>query len=90
MDERFDPAKDVLNRQKHALPLLFGEQVLEDPAHLELPSIRLIDGEERFKAVGQVEGKIYTAVFTWRGGLRRYISVRRSNPGEERLYRSVG
>ena len=90
MDERFDPAKDALNRQKHGLPLLFGERLFEDPAHLVIPSVRLIDGEERFKVVGQVEGKIYTAVFTWRGELRRYISVRRSNPGEEKLYRSAG
>lgn len=90
MDEHFDPDKDALNRDKHSLPLLFGERVFEDPAHLVIPSIRPIDGEERFKAIGTVEGRLYTAVFTWRGERRRYISVRRSNPGEDRLYRSAG
>ncbi|WP_342453207.1 hypothetical protein [Jiella mangrovi] len=35
-----------------------------------------------------VDAKCYTAVFTWRGETRRYISVRRSNKGEERSYRA--
>lgn len=91
MCDRFDPAKDAINRKNHGLPLMFGEAVMADPDHLIIPSIRPVDGEERFKAVGMVDGKLYTAVFTWRaterGDLPRFISVRRSNPGEERAYR---
>lgn len=88
METRFDPAKDAINRQRHGLSLAFGEEIAGDPAHLVIPSIRPVDGEERFKVVGQVGGKVYTGVFTWRGAIRRFISVRRSNPGEERAYRS--
>ena len=51
---------------------------------------RPIDGEERFKALGLVEEKLFTAVCVWRGDLPRFISVRRSNTGEERAYRSAG
>lgn len=88
MKDRFDPAKDVANRERHGLPLLFGDEILEDADHLIIPSIREQDGEERFKVVGMVGGKLYTAVFTWRDERPRFISVRRSNPGEDRAYRS--
>jgi uncharacterized DUF497 family protein len=36
------------------------------------------------------DGRLFTAVFTWRGDLPRFVSVRRSNKGEERAYRSTG
>jgi uncharacterized protein len=90
MEDRFDPAKDAINQQKHKLPLVFGDRLFEDDKHLILPSIRLLDGEERFKVIGLVDGKYYTAVFVWRGDLPRFISVRRSNKGEERAWRSSG
>lgn len=87
---RFDPQKDKANLEKHNLPLSFGDRIFsEDDNHLVLPSIREIDGEERFKIVGIVDGKFYTGVFVWRGDLPRFISVRRSNKGEERAYRTT-
>lgn len=54
---RFDPAKDAINQEKHGLPLRFGDRIFEDVEHLIIPSIREIDGEERFKVVGAVDGK---------------------------------
>lgn len=90
MENRFDPPKDAANRRKHGLPLSFGDQIIEDPDHLIIPSIREIDGEERFKVVGMVGVKLFTGVFVWRDDLPRFISVRRSNPGEERAYRDPG
>ena len=45
---------------------------------------------KRFKAIGVVDGRLFTAVFTLRGDLPRFISVRRSNKGEERAYHSAG
>jgi uncharacterized DUF497 family protein len=88
--DRFDPAKDATNREKHKLPLAFGNRIFEDDDHLIIASIREIDGEERFKVVGIVEGKLFTGVFVWRADLPRFISVRRSNTGEERAYRTAG
>lgn len=88
--DRFDPVKDAINRQKHNLPLLFGDRIFEDDNHLLIPSIREIDGEERFKVVGIVEANLFTAVFVWRDEVPRFISVRRSNKGEERAYRAGG
>lgn len=88
--DRFDPVKDAANREKHQLSLAFGDRILLDDNHLILPSLRERDGEERFKVIGQVDGKLFTGVFVWRGDLPRFISVRRSNSGEERAYRSAG
>lgn len=62
----------------------FGGRIVEDDDHLILPSIREIDGEDRFKVVGLVEDKLFTGVFVWRDDLPRFMSVRRSNTGEER------
>ena len=89
MAGRFDPAKDALNREKHGLSLAFGDRILEDDNHLIIPSIRQQDGEERFKVVGFVGEKLFTGVFVWRDDLPRFMSVRRSNTGEERAYRSA-
>lgn len=88
-EDRFDPAKDRANRDKHRLSLAFGDRIFEDEDHLIIPSIRQIDGEERFKVVGIVEEKLFTGVFVWRGPLPRFMSVRRSNRGEERSYRTA-
>lgn len=90
MEERFDPTKDAANREKHRLPLAFGDRIFEDDDHLIIPSIREQDGEERFKVVGMVDGKLFTGIFTWRGDLPRFMSVRRSNRGEEKSYHPAG
>jgi uncharacterized DUF497 family protein len=44
---------------------------------------------ERFKVIGTVGDKLFTGVFVWREDLPRFISVRRSNQGEERAYRGA-
>ncbi len=88
MESRFDPAKDAANQQKHKLPLTFGDRIFEDDLHLVVPTIRVEDGEERFKVIGMVDGKLYTGVFTWRNDLPRFISVRRSNRNEEKSYQA--
>lgn len=86
MDFEFDPAKDAINRAKHHLPLSFGQRIFDDPFVDILPSFRPIDGEDRYKAVGIVDGKLFTAIYTERGTATRLISVRRSNAREQRDY----
>lgn len=86
MNIEFDPVKNAANIARHGLSLTFGEKVFSDANHIILPSIRPIDGEDRFKVVGMVDGSLYTAVHVHRGAAVRFISVRRSNDGEERIY----
>ncbi len=82
----YDPDKDANNLAKHQLSLAFGERVFAADDHVILPSIRREDAEERYKAIGMVDGKLYTAVHVWRGEMIRIISVRRSNASERRDY----
>ena len=82
----FDPDKDAINRGKHGVPLIFGMRVFEDEAAAIVPTVRIGDEEERFKVIGVVDGKLWTAVHVWRGEVVRLISVRRSNAGEQRDY----
>jgi uncharacterized protein len=88
MEFEFDPAKDEANRFKHGLRLAFGMRVFDDPFHEVLPSFRPVDGEDRYKAVGLVGGRLYTTVYVWRDDKIRLISVRRSNASEQRDYNS--
>lgn len=86
MQIAFDPDKDAANLAKHGLPLAFGLRVFADVAHVVLPSFRPIDGEDRYKAVGMVDGRLHTAVFVRREETVRLISVRRSNANEQGNY----
>lgn len=86
MQINYDPDKDEANQAKHGVSLAFGARVFEDPYVSVIPTVRHEDGEERFKAVGLVEDRLYTAVYVWRGETVRFVSVRRSNDGERGLY----
>lgn len=86
MEFEFDPAKDDANRAKHGLRLAFGMRVFDHDDHIVLASHRPEDGEERFKAIGLVDGRLHTVVHVWRGDVVRLISVRRSNASEQRDY----
>lgn len=82
----FDADKDEINRFKHRLPLAFGKRVLTADHCVIVETFRIGDEEERLKAIGVVDGKLYTAVHVWRETAIRMISVRRSNANEQRLY----
>ena len=86
VDIEFDAVKDASNLAKHGVSLAFGALVFDDSDHIVIGSSRPVDGEVRFKAIGLIEGKLWTTVHVWRGTSVRMISVRRSNPGEQRAY----
>jgi uncharacterized protein len=83
----FDPAKDAINIAKHGVSLAVGATIFEDHDHIVLTSIRPVDGEDRYKVIGMIDGKLFTGVHVRRGAVIRFISVRRSNDGESRIYR---
>lgn len=57
---------------------------------LEVPS-RKESNEERFLAIGEVDGRVITVVFTWRGERKRLITARRARRHEaEDYYASLG
>ena len=82
----FDPTKDGANIAKHGVSLAFGARVFEDADHLVLSAERPADGEQRSKALGMVDGRLWTAIFVHRAHRVRFVSVRKSNEQERRTY----
>jgi uncharacterized protein len=57
-----------------------------DGATLEIVDDRLNYGETRIRCLGEIEGRVYVVVYTWRGVDRRIISARKANARERRTY----
>lgn len=84
MDEfEWDDAKAASNLEKHWIDFEDAIGVFERPV-LEVRSER--GGEERWKAIGVVEGVGLAVVYTMREGRRRIISARRAKRSERRAY----
>jgi len=88
MEIEFNPGKDTANKAKHGVSLAFGLVIFDDSDVLIIPTIRDVDGEDRYKAVGIVDGRLWTAIHIYRGDVVRFLSVRRSNVSEQRAYDS--
>ena len=70
------------------MSLGFGARILDQVDALVVPTIRVADEDERFKVIGEVDGTLWTGILVYRGDNVRFISVRRSNAGEQRAYHS--
>ena len=75
----WDDAKASVNEAKHSVRFEYAAAVFWDDNRLDVDTTRSDDGEERRKAIGLIEGKLYTVVHTLRGSVCRLISARRSN-----------
>ncbi|MFA5121488.1 BrnT family toxin [Zavarzinia sp.] len=82
----WNPAKAAANATKHHVSSNGAIAVFLDPKAVVVPTIRVDDGEERFKAIGRIGTKLYALVFTMRGDICWVISARRTNKQEDRTY----
>jgi uncharacterized DUF497 family protein len=82
----FDPDKSATNEAKHGINLTQAEALWNDPLRVEVPA-RTVD-EERWLVIGQIVGRPWSAVVTYRDGRIRLISVRRSRDEEVAIYES--
>ena len=82
----FDTAKSESNRAKHGIDFVEAQGLWNDPMLLEIPA--KTDDEPRYLAIGQIDGKHWSAVITYRGVNVRWISVRRARTEEVALYES--
>jgi len=86
MKLEWDENKRLSNLEKHGLDFWDVWAVFEG-AHVAVPSA--YDGEERFLAVGVLNGRFVTAVYTLRGDAVRVISFRRARNDEKRHYEAI-
>jgi uncharacterized DUF497 family protein len=83
-----DTDKDAANIARHGVALALGAKIFDDLEVLIVPTIRERDREERYKTIGLIGDKLWTAIHVHRGDVVRFLSVRRSNSSEQRSYHS--
>lgn len=84
VDFEFDPDKSASNQQKHGIDFVEAQRLWLDAGLVILPSKYPM--EERLLAIGLIDGRHWTAVFTERGESVRIISVRRARDNEREVY----
>jgi uncharacterized protein len=82
----WDERKNLLNFAKHGIDFDDASEVFYGPIILG-ESDR--NNEERWIAVGSLDDKLITVVFTRRADVIRIISARRARKNEEREYRNA-
>jgi uncharacterized DUF497 family protein len=84
MEFDFDPAKSVSNLEKHGIDFDAVQAIWQDVMRVEIPALTV--DEPRWLVVGQIDGKHWSVVVTYRGHRVRIISARRSRKEEVALY----
>ena len=84
----WDESKDRRNIAKHGVGFEEARKVFSDP-HVIIRQDRVIEGEERWHAIGYVN-RVLLVVHTIReegvGAVIRIISARKATPAERKLY----
>ncbi len=82
----YDNNKSTSNIKKHSIDFVAAQELWVDPELIEL-QVKSCD-ETRFLVIGIIAKKHCTAVITYRDGIIRITSVRRSRIKEVELYES--
>lgn len=87
-DESFewDDVKAAANWRAHGVSFEMARDVFKDVFALEWVDDRQGSAEERFAAVGMVEGRLLFVAYTMRGDRVRIISARKAESYERRRY----
>ena len=90
MKFEWDAQKNLMNHTKHKVSFEVARLVFDDPLHL-VKFDRVVDGEERWHAMGNVECRhILVVVHTYKNQdgaeIIRIISARRASSHERRHY----
>ena len=86
MDFEWDMAKSDLCQNSRNFDFAYVISVFTDPALLVEHDQRWDYGEERFRALGVIDGRVFVVVFTRRLRAIRIISARRANSREVKRY----
>lgn len=84
MEFAWDPTKNERNIEKHGIDFVRAKEIFGAP-YWSQRSDR--DGEKRWIAVGPLDGRLITVIYTRRSGRIRLISARRARTNEREEYR---
>ena len=89
----WDSEKDRINQRKHRGIAFESAALVFDDPHVIFRKDRIVDGDERWHAIGAAEGAVLLVVHAYRmendNGEEesiRIISAREANQGERRVY----
>ncbi len=84
MDFEFDINKSNRNKKKHKIDFNEARALWDDPDLIEIP-IKTTD-EPRYLVVGNISGKHWSGIITYRTEKIRIISMRRARKEEVKIY----
>lgn len=84
----FDERKSQDNLAKHGIDFREAQRLWTDPALVETRA--RLDDEPRWLVTAAINGRLWSAVITYRGETIRIISVRRARGKEIERYESQG
>ncbi|MGM0947042.1 MAG: BrnT family toxin [Bacteroidota bacterium] len=82
----FDPLKSETNKIKHGIDFEESTKLWNDPNRIVIKA-RTVD-EKRFIMIAELNGTIWSVIYTVRLDSKRIISVRRSRENEKKIYHS--
>jgi uncharacterized protein len=84
LEFEFDPVKSAANLVKHGIDFIAAQSIWRDTHRIEVPA-RTMD-EPGWMVIGQIDGRCWSAVVTYRDEHVRIISVRCSRKSEVASY----
>ena len=83
----WDEEKRQNNIGKHGIDFFRAKEIWRGPV-LEMRSNQ-IHNEDRYIAIGTIEGIVIAVVYTWRGPIKRLISARKARKNEKENYENA-
>ncbi len=87
MQFEWDETKRSGNLSKHGVDFLRMQMLFDGRPVVTAGSPRT--DEERFATTGRIDGRFYTAIWTWRSETIRLISARRARHEEQQRHRAL-
>lgn len=86
MEFEWDEAKSASCFEKRGFDFAYAAKAFCDPARTVETDVRRNYSEERYRLLGNVEGRLYVVVYTPRLDVIRIISAHKANQREIRRY----
>ena len=87
MEFGWDTAKSEMTRRERGFGFEYSARIFAGPT-LEAVDRRRDYGEERIKAIGEIDGRVYVVIYTDRPGVRWIISAWKASGKDIRTWRS--
>ena len=86
MEFEWDEAKSDECYAQRGFDFFYAIRAFLDPKRTTVRDSRRDYGEERYRLLGEIEGRVFVVVFTVRRSVIRVISARKANKREVREY----